>query len=407
MSLPGEADRRRLQKLGDPELDPLLDEFVVAGQEEALARLLSRMFTWMPGTPFPSSCDGVPAGILSTAKSFVEKDDVFGGAFGAKAIDWARVGRAQAFYDRHQALGMLILGCGSLPACYSIPGVALVLMGSGKLALQVRMRLMETIAFLTVVMKPGSLGPGGNLEGNRWVRKVRLMHGLMRCLMLADPQRFNHLADDQPANALLKLDWAGRSGSDDFPIDQVELGFVLLTFSWMVVRGYDSLGVKMTAEEKDDHVYAWAVIGHGLGIEPVMRPETAASARELFEELRDRYEDGTEEGRLLAASLIVYIIFRLRQGIREMLPPAVLGFLLRHFKRFGAGCLESLARTFVRLLTGEDTANKLWVPRAPLLHWLAGLVVRLGLVLKDTGKAGDKGLPRLLGAQFSAARYRQ
>ena len=121
--------------------------------------------------------------------------------------------------------------------------------------------------------------------------------------------------------------------------------------------------------------------------------------------MREHFEQGTEEGRLLVAALVVYIIFRLRQGIREMLPPRLLAFLVTHFKRFGSGCLESLARTLVRSLTGAETANKLWVPRAPFLHWVVGLLIRAAIVAKDFRKTGDKGLNRLLGDQLSQTRH--
>jgi hypothetical protein len=233
------------------------------------------------------------------------------------------------------------------------------------------------------------------------------MHGLMRCLMRADPAAFNHLSDDTPSGFLGRYDWAEHAAKDECPIDQVELAFVLLTFSWMVVRGLRILWVCMNKQQAEDHLYTWSVIGHGLGIGAGLRPESQDDAKALFERIRDTYEEGTEAGRLLVAALVVYIIFRLRQGVREMLPAWLLGFLVRHFRRFGSACLESLARTFVRVLTGADTANKLWVPRAPLLHWAAGILVRLGILAKDAFKPGDKGLSRLLGEQFSMHKQRR
>ena len=358
MGLPDKSALKMLQKRGDAQVDPLLEELMKDHGELALAGLLEVMFRWMPGQPFRPDPANLPAALIAAATEFLEHDDVLGGAFGARPVDWDRIRRAQDFYDLHKPLGMLILGCGSLPACYSFPGVAMVLMGSGRLSVQVRSRLVETSSFLAEVMKPGSLGAGGQFKGNQWIRKVRLMHGLMRRLLLADATRFEDRAEDTAVNFLLRFDWSGRATKEDFPIDQVELGFVLLTFSWMVIRGLRILWVGMSSTQRDDYIYAWSVIGHGLGIEPVMRPETASEAEALFDLLREDYEQGTEEGRLLVAALVVYLIFRLRQGIREMLPPWLLRFLAAHFRRFGSGCLESLARTFVRVFTGADTANR-------------------------------------------------
>lgn len=402
--MPTGLSLKALQKCGDDETDPMLVELQNAHGVGALAELLKSMFRWMPPAAFPPAGANVPQPVIDAAKAFLYKEGIFEGAFAGGALDWERVRRAQNFFKRHHDLGQLILGCGSLPACYSIPGVAQVLMGSGKLSTQVSMRLKETSRFLTEVMEPGSLGAGKDFAGNLWIRKVRLMHGLMRRLMLADRALFVHLTDDSPTTFLLQFDWAGSSSADDFPIDQVELGFVLLTFSWVVVRGLRSLWVGMSEDEADDHIYAWAVIGHALGIQPSLRPVSRKDAEALFTLIADTYEEGTEAGRLLVAALVVYIILRLRQGVREMLPPWLLKILLAHFKRFGAGCLESLARTFVRVLTGKDTANRLWVPRAPFLHWAAGVLVRLAILAKDklTPGEGRRGLSQRLGAQFSA-----
>jgi hypothetical protein len=403
MEMPTASALKALQKCGDGEADPMLVELQQAHGVGALADLLKSMFKWMPPADFPPPGAAAPQPVIDAARAFLYKEGIFEGAI-AGGVRWERVKQAQEFYKRHHDLGQLILGCGSLPACYSIPGVAQVLMGSGKLSTQVNMRLKETSRFLTEVMEPGSLGAGKDFAGNLWIRKVRLMHGLMRRLMLADREMFKHLTDDSPTTFLLQFDWAGKSTADDFPIDQVELGFVLLTFSWVVVRGLRSMWIGMDEDEADDHIYTWAVIGHALGIQPSLRPETGKDAEALFTLISDTYEEGTEDGRLLVAALVVYIILRLRQGVREMLPPWLLEFLLAHFKRFGSGCLESLARTFVRGLTGKDTANRLWVPRAPFLHWAAGAVVRLAILAKDKLTPGEerRGLSQRLGAQVAA-----
>ncbi len=409
MALPDETKLKALLESGDAPTDALVERLAEQHGLPALGALLDMLIFWdsSKAPAPPSAFPGVPAEVMTEASAFLltpgHLDDAFPGG-----VDWERVRRAQDFFAEHQSLGLLILGCGSLPACYSIPGVAQVLIGSGKLVVQVTSRLAETIAFLTKVMTPGSLGPGdGAFEGNLWIRKVRLMHAVMRCLMVADPHIFSDLPEDRPSHVFLKFDWAKRATKEDFPINQVELGFVLLTFSWMVVRGLRLLWVRMNEEQANDHLYTWAVIGHGLGIDVALRPHTAEDAEGLFESIRDRYEEGTLAGRLLVAALVVYIISRLREGVRQMLPPPLLRILVTYFRRFGSGCLESLARTFVRALSGADTANKLWVPRAPFIHWLAGLVVRGGILLKDAltpGVTGDKGISRLLGDNMTPPR---
>ncbi len=415
MNVPDKAKLAELRNTGDKEVDDLVVQFASDHGYGALAGLLNLLFRWTPDDPFPPESSASPLLLIAAANEFLHKPGVLAGAVPG-GIDWKSIDRAQQFYTRYQSSGLLILGCGSLPACYSIPGIARVLMGSGRLSMQVTRRLTETIAFLTEVMKPGSLGPGDGAIGVVWIRKVRLMHALMRRMMLADATGFGHLVEDTPANFFLKLDWTVQRESGDSPIDQLELGFVLLTFSWMVVNGFGHLGIRMNEEQRNDHIYTWAVIGHGLGMDEVLRPRDAATASALFDLIRSEYEEGTEQGRLLVAALLVYIIFRQREAIRERLPqprPVLLRWFIRQCKPFWAGCLESLARTFVRDLTGVDTANKLWVPRAPFTHWVVGKLLRALITLLEMRQAGDwnpakigkgreKGLPRILGDRLKA-----
>ena len=418
MKLPDGAELEALRRKGDAEADPIMGQIVREHGIHALAGLLDFLFGWRPGTAFPSPCPGVPRDVVAIAEQFLSNADLPGDAVRG-GVDWARVDRSQVFYQDFKLSGLLVLGCASLPACYAHPGVALVLMGSGRLSVQVRQRLFETIAFLTMVMTPGSLGPAKDAPGALWIRKVRLMHALMRRLTLANATPFRSLTDEKPSNVLLKMNWNVHSDPGVLPIDQVELGFVLLTFSWLLVRGFGKLGIPMSDSERDDHIYTWAVIGRGLGIEAALRPLDAADAEALFESIRGRFESGTEEGRLLAAALVVYVIFRQREVIVEFLPrqrARWLQQLIQWVKPFAEACLESLARTLVRDLTGTQTANRLWVARAPLVHWLVGEGLRAAMTLLEMRQKGDwvphmlggvrreKGLPRLLGRQFAKMR---
>ena len=418
MNLPDIARLEALRKVGDEDADRLMETIVGEHGLHALAALLDFLFGWTPGTAFPTPCPGVPAGVVTTAEKFLRDADLPDDA-APGGVDWVRIRRAQDFYQPYHLSGLMVLGCASLPACYANPGVALVLMGSGRLSIQVRQRLTQTITFLSTVMTPGNLGPGKNAPGALWIRKVRLMHAIMRRLALANATPFSSLTEEKPSNVLLKLDWNKNSDPGAIPIDQLQLGFVLLTFAWLLVRGFATLGITMSAAQRDDHIYTWAVVGYGLGIDADLRPLSSADARELFERIRARFEAGTEEGRLLTAALVVYIVFRQREAISEFLPrkrPRLLQWLIRRTKPFAEACLESLARTLVRELAGTQTANRLWIARAPLVHWVLGEAARAVMTLAEMrgrkdwlprrlgGEAREKGFPRLLGRQFAKMR---
>jgi hypothetical protein len=295
--------------------------------------------------------------------------------------------------------GLTVLGCASLPACYAHPSIALLLTGSGRLVVQVTRRLGETIAFLLVMMTAGSLRKGG--AGVPWIRKVRLMHALMRKLALT---KAGTRTGDKLSDFLLGLDWQAKFASRK-PIDQVELAYVLQTFGWLLVRGFDLLGIELGESERNDHIYTWAVIGHGLGIVEDLRPQDARAARKLFEDVQAAREEGTEEGRLLTAALVVYIV-RAQIEQAEALPPWLLS-LYRWQKAFADACFQSLARTLIRDLAGRQTAERLWVPRAPFLHWLVGLAMRAVMTLLEMKLPTEKGLPRALGERLNALANRR
>lgn len=434
MGLPSLDD---LRAVGDPEAEPMLETLAQRHGLMVLAALLDRLLRWDPAGPFPASSQELPQAVIDKALEFLHKPGVLDGAMDGETggtIDWSRIYRAQMLFSQYLHSGLIVLGCASLPACYAFPGVALVLMGSGRLSVQVQRRLEDTSAFLTLVMSPGALEPPGedgqSGPGTLWIRKVRLIHALMRRLTLADPGEVGvTLALEKPSHFLLNLDWkleCDRHGiSNLMPIDQVELGFVLLTFSWLLVRGFGALRVPMTEQEMDDHIYAWAVIGHGLGIDRTLRPLTATAASDLFDRLEAKYVQGTQEGRLLVAALIVYIIIRQYDAINEKLAalrktwagailrqPWVQG-LIAWAKPFIKGCLESLARTLVRELAGAQIAGRLWVPRSPFIHWVVGRLFRIAMsALEYKGREWlmvqfrrrETGLPMAIGRQLEPRR---
>lgn len=116
---------------------------------------------------------------------------------------------------------------------------------------------------------------------------------------------------------------------------------------------------------------------------------------------------GDEEADPLMEKIVV------EHGIHGL---AALLWLIRRTKPFAEACLESLARTLVRDLAGTQTANRLWIARAPLVHWVVGEIARGLMTLAEMrgrkdwlprrlgGEAREKGFPRLLGRQFAKMR---
>ena len=377
---------------GDRPADDVIEAYVRDHGIDGLEDLLADLFHWrMPGAPVQPQ---LPAEILG----FLDEDPAPPAWFTGAGDPWQRIANARQLYQRSRRTAMVVLGCASLPYCYAHGEIAGALIMSGRLASQVRRRLGETANFVHTVMGEDALQKGG--AGLLWIRKVRLIHAAMRALLLEDYARHQHRDDESVANVLLKRRWVYR---DRQPINQVEMAYVLLTFSLVVVDGWKALGITVSDEEQSDYLFAWAFIGHLMGIqEPLLsRCTTRARAEALFAEIiasqrarqqqaerlvdeiarGQRLPDETEaaeaveivgaieSGRLLTAALLVL----LRKSVLDNQPDAAPWFN------------KTLAQSVIRWLVDTQTAEQLWVDPAPVvrsvLHQLligVGGIARLG-----------------------------
>jgi hypothetical protein len=360
-----------LSGTGDGDADRLVGRIMdrAGGSVEqvaALEKLLLDLMTWRPRSPPPRPL-GTAEELADAVAEFLQPENPLPEWFDP-TTDPQRIDRAQVFFGRYRLTALVILGSSSLPHCYCDREISATLISSGRLASQVTQRLADTADFLTAVMERGSLGPGG--QGPAWIRKVRLMHALMRQLTLQNPN--NHLKrdDNTLAGFLLRREW---NKPDLMPIDQVELSFVLLTFSLVLLKGWQSLGITIDSQLQHDYLFTWAVIGHILGVHDELLPRSAQTAMREAEALfteNKRSEPGTREGRLLIAALQVLLIEFVLHDAQTFPLPRWLSWT-----RPILMCLaRTLPRSLIRELIGSDTATALWVEPAPFLqrfpHWV-------------------------------------
>jgi hypothetical protein len=362
-----EAERlAQLLRMGDEEPDRLVNAYREEEPKAAgIARLESLLVALFQGKALPPDF-----GKFLEAEEGWPQDEQSGkrpppGWF-VDGGGWDRVARGQELYAKYSRSAVLVLGCASLPQCYANGEIASSLIMSGRLAAQVERRLGETADFLDAVMTTGALQGDG--DGLVWIRRVRLIHAVMRALLREKPDDHkSRPVTGRASDALLRLEWK----ADRFPIDQLEMAFVLLTFSLVVLEGWRSLGIFPSARECEDYLFAWAAIGRMLGIEEdlVLECLTLDGARTLSRSISAlqqgpaRSAEATRAGRLLSATLLV--VLRDRVVSEAPLPPG-LGWL--------RPSLKSLPRSLIRRLNGAETAAVLWVERAPfvefLVHWM-------------------------------------
>ncbi len=363
----GAPDLRQWTGQGDELADAVVAQLLAraggddAAKAAALEAVLNDVMQWRPETPLPA-----PTDLLGP---FLEPETGFLPQWCSTPADFARIQRAQDFFQRHRVTAFIVLGCASLPHCYGDREVAATLILSGRLAAQVRQRIADTANFVSAVMRPDALVAGG--QGPRWIRKIRLMHAIMRQMTLEDPTAHSARDGQTPIDAMLTRSWNKPAFA---PIDKVELAFVLLTFSLVILKGWRTLGVPVPSAVAEDYLFAWSVVGHVLGVPDALLPRPGAEsalsqAEALFTECK-RCELGTEDGRLLTAALLVLLTGFSLDDARALKLPA--------FLEWSRPIIEVVLRTFprslVRELIGSDTAAALWVEPAPFLqravHWI-------------------------------------
>jgi len=354
-------DFEQWRRVGDKEADELIARFIESSSTPAilLDALLQRLFAWVPQATDPME--------PPEAEAFLRDQS------GLPAFDAERVLRAQQLFERFRLTGLLVLGCASLPHCYWHGEIANTLTVSGMLGMRVRQRIQDTADFVEAVMKPGSLADRSALP---WIRKVRLIHATMRKLTLLEPAALPESRRGSLSEFLLLREWKAKDG---MPLDQVELTYVLLTFSYVLLEGWTSLRLLASAQEQKDYLYAWSLIGSVLGVHDELlaplRDGSLKRAGALFGQIK-AFERGTdigkdpqakEKGRLLTATLNVLLADSV---LRAKLPA-----LLRVLRPLVDPLLRNVPRTLTRRLIGCTTAGELWVDRPPLLHSIAHAVI--------------------------------
>ncbi|HYV96304.1 MAG TPA: oxygenase MpaB family protein [Gemmatimonadaceae bacterium] len=273
----------------------------------------------------------------------------------------------QLFFD-HGIMTVLALFCGSLPESYSIGSEAVVMQRSGQLIEHTEHRIRATAAMIFPVMDSGGLGPNGT--GVRQIQKVRLIHATIRHLILrGDPKH----ALGGYAKHMSGMQWDAANG---VPINQENLSFTLLTFSYVFLECWRKLGIALDATQRDAFVHCWNVAAHILGVEREVMADSFDEAGDLFGILRARGLAETHDGRELAKALM---------AVQERHVPIA--------------PLKPVGPLLMRRLISADTANVLGVERHASVLSRALFAVVFALL-----RAGEW-LARLLGSERSPVTY--
>lgn len=330
------------RQLGDPVADAVIDE-VFREHAAGAVNVLFRGIT--------ADADPLPPGLPGCVRRFLEETDAL-----PAQIDSAVVRSGEEMFCRHGVACVTALFCSALPQTYCAHRGAAVLVETGRMVSDLDRRVLETAQFIIDVMAPGGLEPGG--RGVRSAQKVRLIHAAVRHLCLA------------------RGDWPSRELG--VPVNQEDLAGTLLAFSLVIPTGLEALGVELAATERDAYYHTWQCIGHLLGIDPVLIPDSLAEAEELYGLVRRRQMGPSEAGRTLAAALL--------DAMRGWVPGEM---------------FDGAPVAYTRHLIGDELAEMLDIPP---VDWTA-FVLRVGGLIDDWLDPDDdsSGLLSAVAKPFSRA----
>ncbi len=272
-------------------------------------------------------------------------------------LDRAKIKQAEAFFLLYGISSATQLSCASLPECYIMRYGTEVLSFTKFLQIDPARRIRETAQMIMSVMCPGGLvADGGVGVGVHATQKVRVMHAIIRNMIEHDPG-----AAANPLDPTLRQKF-GR------PINQEDLAFTLMTFSFVAVRSFGKLGVRMTDEVKNAYVHCWNVVGFLMGIREDLLPADHEDAQALYDAIREHQGGASDAGRALTNALMTLL--------QQLMPPGS-----RH-----------LPVVLTRYLVGTEAATMLGLPQAPyrdrfqfwcLLRLWRGTVLAAGLLYRD------------------------
>ena len=238
-------------------------------------------------------------------------------------------------FARHGWEVSLGLFCSSLPQGYAAGSCARCMGRTRALIDNASRRIFETAQFLFDVLDEGGLTASG--RGIRACQKVRLMHGALRRLFGGE----------------------GEIERDGHPVNQEDMLGTLLLFSVSTLDTMRKLEVLLTAAEEEAWIHTWAVIGHLLGVDGRLLPNSVADAEARLLAYKRRRWEATPQGRELRQLVAL---------MQNIIPSRWLRF-----------------RALIRYFAGSRCADLLGLPT---VDWSA-MAVQVGIWLSAKWANGD------------------
>ena len=296
-----------------------------------------------------------PGGLPREIQTYLQQS----GALPAGA-DPQLISEGESFFINRGVFCLVSLLCCSLPECYVLRNEAAVLGTTRNLEQHAYRRIFETTQLIVAVMAPGGLARNGS--GVVAAQKVRLMHAAIRHLILNTPR---HSATTGPPKGLSEA--VQRTPPWDVsklgrPINQEDMAYTLLTFSYVILRAFRTMEIEVTTDETKAYLHCWNVVGYIMGVREDLLAHNLEEAEFLFSKIKRRQIGESEQGQALANALVdctKKIIGHETGGILDR-------SITKHFPPI-----------MMRLLLDRRTVKILRVKRLTFFEWIILILIRI------------------------------
>ncbi|MGN9842802.1 oxygenase MpaB family protein [Nonomuraea sp. H19] len=385
---------RQLRQQADPDVDKVVAEYLEtrpdgSGPLELVRAVIEELGRAKREARAPSG--EPPASGVFDALDFAKELPEWGD-------DTELLARGQAVFADYGLYQSAALFCKCLPMAYVEVSSAKVLAGVSNLATHsLTRRVAETGQMLIDVMglkATGSLLPGG--PGHTTAIGLRILHSFVRALV---EERFGDAWD------------TAKHGP---PVNQELLLATIFDFSVVTWEALESMGVVLTKEQREAHLYTWSVFGHLMGVQACQDgPLTLDDVEPVSERLGRLYES-SDEGRRLMARLLEEMEEFMHLGWRKL--PRSLVHWVFHDAAYGADRVPELlgvppaAWWCTALFKAARSAHRRpWLgrPAGGVVRWLVRRAGRHIVIALIDQHSGGQAAFRIPGELARAWRIRQ
>lgn len=215
----------------------------------------------------------------------------------------------------------MLLNVSSLPMCYTCARGAQVLYETGRLLSHngnidpLARRLMETAQMVVNVLSEGGLSHGGN--GVVTLQKVRLIHASIR----------HYLKSGQYNNTNWEVSHFGE------PINQEDLAGTLMSFGPVIITGLKRLNIELSVSQIDDYMHCWKVVGHLMGIDERLLPDSYDDGFELATKILTHQAEASEAGKALTQSCVEFMNALIPGNSFDEVPEYFISYFIEDFSQ--------------------------------------------------------------------------